>query len=403
MVVKWARERNDENAWSFLLVVFAISRLFFFGVGIAAMALLPPMPLDKRGDEGANPVGFLEPWASWDGVWYSLIATEGYSLENPDSTAFFPLFPLLIRGGTLLGASPALSGILVSLIACFFAFFFLYQIAKELWDHKTARATTLCFAFFPTAFYLNAVYTEALFIALSTGSFWAARVQRNLLLAASLGALAAATRNLGVLLLIPLASEWLRSRREFGWSGLWLGLVPTGLLAYMFFLWAYFGNPFITAERQVIWGRHLRNPLTTLETAWKEAIAGLNQVLDPATLFLYSQGLKPSATAAGATNFVLFSLFVLLVVVGVAFLPRVPKGLWVYTLLLVIVPVLITSGNRVLTSTSRFELAAFPIFFVLGWLFSQTSLKPALGVWLVVSGAIGAAEAALFITGRWVV
>jgi hypothetical protein len=140
-----------------------------------------------------------------------------------------------------------------------------------------------------------------------------------------------------------------------------------------------------------------------LETAWKEAIAGLNQVLDPATLFLYSQGLKPSATAAGATNFVLFSLFVLLVVVGVAFLPRVPKGLWVYTLLLVVVPVLITSDNRVLTSTSRFELAAFPIFFVLGWLFSQTSLKPALWVWLLVSGAIGAAEAALFITGRWVV
>jgi hypothetical protein len=401
VVVKGARERNDENAWSFLLVVFAISRLFFFGVGIAATALLPPMALGKRGDN-ANPVGFLEPWANWDGVWYSLIATEGYSLENPDSTAFFPLFPLLIRGGTLLGASPALSGILVSLIACFFAFFFLYQIAKELWDQKTARATTLCFAFFPTAFYLNAVYTEALFIALSTGSFWAARVQRNLLLAASLGALAAATRNLGVLLLIPLASEWLRSRREFGWSGLWLGLVPTGLLAYMSFLWARFGNPFITVERQAFWGRHLQNPLTILETAWKEAIAGLNQVLDPATLFLY-QGLEPSMTAAGAIYFVLFTLFFLLLVVGVAFLLRVPKGLWVYTLLLVLIPVLSTSTNRVLTSTSRYELAAFPIFFVLGWLFSQTSLKPALWVWLLVSGAIGVAEAALFITGRWVV
>jgi hypothetical protein len=282
-------------------------------------------------------------------------------------------------------------------MACFLAFFFLYRIAKERWEEELARATTLCFAFFPTAFYLNAVYTEALFIALSAGSLWAAHVRRNLLLASSLGALAAATRSLGVLLLIPLAYEWLRSRREFGWSGLWLGLVPASLLTYTAFLWVRFGDPFITIERQATWGRHLQNPLTTIKKAWEEAGAGLKQVLDPASLFL-DQTLQPSQVAAGATYFALFVLFFLLMAVGVALLP---KEFWVYALLLVLVPLLNTSPYRVLTSMARFELTAFPVFFVLGWLLSRAPLKPALWCWLLISGTIGAAEAALFVTGRW--
>jgi hypothetical protein len=396
--VKATRVYQDKDAWVFVLVVFVISRLFFFGVGAAADALLPRMPAEVS--DHREPVGFFELWARWDGGWYMEIASHGYRLDNPDATNFFPLFPLLIRSGTLLGGSPALWGVLLSLIACFFAFFFLYQIANDLWGEHTARATTLCFAFFPTAFFLNAVYTEALFVALSAGSFWAARVRQNLLLAAVLGALAATTRNLGVLLLIPLASEWLRNRREFGWRGLWLGLVPVGLLAYTVFLWSRFGDPFIIAERQTsTWGRQLQNPLTTLETAWREAGAGLKQVLDPVPLFL-DQTLEPSIAAAAAINFALFVLSCLLLAAGV---PLLRKGLWAYTLLLVLIPVLFTSPSNVLISTSRYELAAFPIFFVLGWILSRAPLRRyTLWFWLLISGAIGAAEVALFVTGRWV-
>lgn len=97
--------------------------------------------------------------------------------------------------------------------------YFLYRVAEKLQGVKTARISVLAFAFFPTAFFLNAVYTEALFLTFTTGSFWAAYVRRDLLLAGLLGALAAATRNFGVLLLIPLAHEWLRNRQEFGRRG----------------------------------------------------------------------------------------------------------------------------------------------------------------------------------------
>src|SRR5919112_5491403 len=184
-----------NSGWTFVLTTFVLSRLFFFGVGTAAAALLPVLNPPGQAPQG---LGFLDLWSRWDGsVFYLQIASEGYNVDNPKATAFFPLFPVLIRVGAALGGKPAFWGVLVSLVATFFALYFLYQIAEKYWDLKVARAAVLTFAFFPTAFFLNAVYTEALFIALSAGSFWAAYVRRNLLLAGILGALAAATRHPG--------------------------------------------------------------------------------------------------------------------------------------------------------------------------------------------------------------
>src|SRR5215218_5481534 len=243
-----------NSGWTFVPTIFVISRLFFFGVGIAAAALLPTVT-----PPGHPPpaLGFLDLWSRWDGGDYLAIASVGYVVDAPHETAYFPLFPMLVRVGAGWGGEPALWGVLVSLVATFFALYFLYRIAEKYYGLKVARATVLTFAFFPTAFFLNAVYTEALFVALSAGSFWAAAVRRDLLLAGILGALAAATRNLGVLLLIPLFYEWLRNRREFGWRGaLWVGIVPAGIVGYMAFLWARVGVPVITmVQQRAYWGR----------------------------------------------------------------------------------------------------------------------------------------------------
>ena len=64
-----------------------------------------------------------------------------------------------------------------------------------------------------------------------TGVAWAICVRRNLLLVGMLGAVAAVTRNLGVILLIPLLFDGLRYWREFGLRGLAdIALIPAGLL-----------------------------------------------------------------------------------------------------------------------------------------------------------------------------
>jgi hypothetical protein len=389
------KESSTREAWAFVLISFTLSRLLFMGAGSLAAAYLPwaepaGFPLE--------PPGFLNYWAHWDGAWYSEIATEGYGERAPTSTAFFPLYPMLVRLVIALGAGPALWGVLISLSATLVALFFVYRIAEDLYNTSAARAATLALAFFPTAFFLSAVYTEALFLALSTSAFWAARVRRNLLLAGLLGAFAAATRNLAVILLVPLLFEWLRYRREFGLKGLaGIALIPAGLLAYLAFLWGRFGDPLVSVRQQrEYWGRELTNPFTTLGDAWQAASDGARYLFDPETLFL-STSATPALEVSNTLNLVFLVVFLVLLVVGVAVLP---PGLWLYTFCIVLLPVLTPAPSFPLMSLPRFVLGAFPVFLVLGYLLSRN--RPVLVLWLFFSAGTGVALTALFTTWRWV-
>jgi hypothetical protein len=340
----------------------------------------------------------LNYWAHWDGAWYSEIATEGYGTRAPESTAFFPLYPLLVKLGSSLAGGPAVWGVVISLLCTALALYFVYRIAENLYGVSAARASTLALAFFPTAFFLNAVYTEALFLALTAGAVWAARVRGNFWLAGVFGALAAATRNLGVLLLVPLFFEWARRRRTVGLRGLaGLVLVPAGLVAYAVFLRQRFGNALVFARQQsAYWERELTAPLTTLGRAWRDAGEGMKYILDPATLFLEAPA-GPSLEASNTLNLVFLVFFLLVMVLGFVVLP---PDLSIYTSLIVLLPVLTPAPDFPLMSMPRFVLGAFPVFLVLGYLLSRSKL--ALISYLVLAGGLGVALTALFTTWRWV-
>ncbi len=389
------KDASARSAWAFVFAVFLSSRLLFLVAGALAAALLPQA--DPAGDP-LGPGGFLGHWARWDGAWYAEIATEGYGERAPASTAFFPLYPMLVRLGTVLWGGPALWGVLISLASTLFALFFVYRIAEKLYDARAARAATLCLAFFPTAFFLNALYTEALFLALTAGTLWAALVRRDFLVAGLLGGLAAATRNVGVLLLVPLLLEWARHRREFGSRGiLGMTLVPAGLVAYAAYLWARFGDPLVFARQQGdYWNREVSGPLATLGDAWRAAGVGMEYVSDPATLFLAND----ATPALEASNVLNLGFLVFFLVVALAGLFVLPPGLSVYAAALVLLPVLTPSPRFPLMSLPRFVLGALPVFLVLGYFLSRS--RWALASWLALSGSLGVALMALFVTWRWV-
>ena len=389
------KESPNREAWSFFLISFALSCLLFFGEGSLAAAYLPPSVL---AGVPLEPFATLTDGAHGVVACHAHVTIEGYGEMAPASTAFFPLYPILIRLGMIFGGGPALWGVLISLLATPFALFFLYRIAEKLYDRRTARAATLALAFFPTAFFLNAVYSEALFLALSTGAVWAALVRRNLLLAGVFGALAAATRNLGVILVLPLLFEWLRHRREFGVRGLaGIALILAGSLGYAGFLWGRFGDPLVSARQQdEHWGRELANPFATLGEAWQAARDGMKYLLDPETLFL-SASATPTLEASNTLNLAFLALFLILLLAGFFVLP---PGLSLYTVVVVLLPALTPAPSFPLMSLPRFLLGAFPVFLALGYLLSRS--RPALVLWLLLSASTGVALTALFTTWRWV-
>jgi hypothetical protein len=165
----------------------------------------------------------------------------------------------------------------------------------------------------------------------------------------------------------------------------------------MAFLWARFGDPLIFFHQQgAYWGRELTNPVATLQKAWVYAGKGLKDILDPATLFL-DQSPFPALGASNAVNIVFLVLFIVLIGFGFTVLQ---PGFSVYAFLVTLLPVLTPSPSIPLMSLPRFMLSAFPLFIVLGYLLSRN--KPALYLWLLVSGALSVALTAMFVTWRWV-
>lgn len=199
---------SSRSAWVPVVLVWAASRAFFFVVGAIGHAFIGQANV-PGGDPG--PAGALSYWGHWDGRWFSQIALHGY--DSFEATAFFPLYPLVVGIAAKSGLGVALVGVFVSTLATLLALYFVFELGRRWHGERAALVSIMTLAFFPTAFYLNAVYSDPLFLALTAGCFWSLYVRRDILLAGLFGCLAAATRNIGVLLLLPIAYECLRAQR----------------------------------------------------------------------------------------------------------------------------------------------------------------------------------------------
>jgi hypothetical protein len=397
------KESRKSTGVAFVLAVYAASRLFYLISGSLLAYLVPTSSFQRVTLD--VPSGSMNIWSHWDGEHYVTLAMGGY-LHPPDnvSPAFFPMYPLLLRsfaelfGGPISKEALSVWAPLISLLFLPFALYFIYHIALEVRDESVARGTVLILAFFPTTFFLNAAYTESLFLALSAGSVWAMRVRKDLLLACVLAGFAAATRNVGIFLVVPLMYEWIRDVERFRWRGVYLLLAPGGLFVYMVYLWVRFGDPLLFYTAQESWGRHATGPLDTASRAWGAAVEGASRLLDP-DLWAHPTLSNAANQLAGASNFFNLGFFVFAMIVLLAGSRYLPLSLTVYCLLLVAPAALFGTPGSPLMGTPRYVLVAFPVFIVLALLFKNRVL---LGGWLVVSTLVSLVLCGLFVSWRFV-
>lgn len=291
---------------------------------------------------------FMNMFAKWDSPHYMFIAENGYVNEGDPANfiVFFPLYPVLVRLITFDFAYVNLSGLLVSNLFSVAAVVYLFKLAKLDYSDSIAKKAVLFLCVFPTAYFLSAVFTESLFLAVVIASLYYAR-QGKWGFAGALGLLASLTRLAGALMLPVLAVEYFHQK---GWKPkaadlrlLWVGLPVLGFVVYLLINYAVTGGFFMFMEIQ--------------RTHWYETfdpLAGLVQALN-----WPSHSTFPDSLTVGYAQVAFAGLGLFMILIG--YFAKLRPSYQVYMLFNWLLAVSISFW----ISVPRYVLTLFPMFLVL--------------------------------------
>jgi hypothetical protein len=417
------------------------SRLLVWVAGVGTVVAFGFGPLRKAFDPPGVTRGFgwlgnllAAPAARWDGAWYLVIAHYGYrpdlGIYTASRTAFFPLYPLGLKTISWLGVPAVLAGVLLSVTALALALYGIHRLSTLELSRparvslagdrvgEAARLAVLLTAFAPMAFFFSAVYSEAMYLALSVGLFWSARNGRWMWVGV-LGALAGATRSTGLVLVLPAAMIYLYGPREdrvpdvenparsrlqpryrLRADALWLCLLPVGVIAYGSYLGVSGGNPLAPLHAQDVWGRHFAGPYLGVWDAVKAAFDGVRQLLSFQRQHVYfaSGSGSPFVSAGHNLTGLVFLLAAVPAVIGV--FRRLPLAYGAYVMAALALPLSYPVSSEPLMSLPRFLLVLFPlVIWFAAWLSEHPRVqRPA----LVLSASLLVVFVGQFATWHWV-
>jgi hypothetical protein len=308
----------------------------------------------------------------WDSYWYLDIAQNGYYLRGEkdiSDVVYFPLYPLLMRlAGPVAGGDLVLAGWMLSSLFLLLAVVMLTRLSQEFHPDIDPSLPAAFLLAYPAAFFLNAVYSESLFLFLSLSTvFWALR--RNFMMASVWAALASATRIAGVFLFVVLFIEFVQAN---GWRALltrraWpLALAPLGALAFCLYHWIAFGDFFLYLKVQSFYGRDFEMEAGDFFVRNNPDLA--NTVLD----------LAYTAVA---------------ILLGLIALRRLRLSYGVY--MLVSLGIALSSGS--VLGIARYSMVQFPIYFIAAGIRSPVGR----GAWLFGSTLLLALDIIRFVNHYW--
>lgn len=380
-----AATREPAATWLLTRALFLL--LTYFGVILFNSVLHGPHPSFLH--------QLLPSWNRWDTQWYEGIARRGYDWRKAvgtSPTAFFPLYPLLIRVSVeATHRSYLMVALLISNLAFLGALLYLWRLTAFELGRAAAGRGVLYISIFPTALFFFAGYTESLFLLLTVGCFYHLR-RHQWLLAGLLAALASATRVTGILLVLPLAYEYGDSI-GFSWRRLNRGvagvvIAPLGLLAFMLYLKLTVGDALAFSHYQAAWQK-----IATFRL-WAGLLESARQIIV----------LQPRASFYQAHNVLNLGIGLLFLVWSVFAARKLPlayalylAAFWVVTLSN---PAMAGGYPVPLVSLSRYVLSLFPVFMYMAALGARRGFHDA---YMVLSVGLLALLTVQFINGGWVV
>lgn len=352
--------------WRQPLLAFLLTRALVL-LGLLPVLLRSSDPGSGPWPEVAGGSALARVLARWDGAWYLWVANRGYpgrsQLTNHLSdVAFFPLFPLLIRGtSSLLRISELNAALVVATVLGAAATLLVWQVANRVSGAATARKATLLFLFFPGSFVLTMAYAEPLLL-VAAGACLLFLLRRSWVLAGLAGAVATASRPnalpvliaCGVVALVAIA-------RDRQWKALSAPvLAGSGIAAFFGYLWVHSGDPlaWLRSEREM-WHDQidLGRPLVS------RAVGAVTHL--------------PSLKPAGL-NDLIGTLGLALAVVGLVWVWRSawPLAVKAYTIAAIVLPL----TSHAVGPRPRMLLAAFPLAIAGAERLSPRAYRAVLGV-----------------------
>jgi hypothetical protein len=298
----------------------------------------------------------------WDGKWYRTIAERGYLLipGRQSDPAFFPLFPILLKGVHALGLSYLTAGLVIANLAFVAGLLTFHELSRHVVDAETAKVATVLAALFPMSFVFSMTYPESfVFLALALALLFA--LQGRWTASACAGSIAALTRPEALLFAIPLAAiavGYGRTTNADRGRAIGAALAPVAsFLSFPLYLGWAVHDTFAWSHAQAAWGRAFG-----LE-GFGNAFRGLSQ---PGATWLWRD-----------------VAFVVVYVVLLVTARRngVPRSWILAGAAIVLIP--LASGSFM--SASRFGLLALPVYWGLAFCARRPLVRRAL---LVVSAGL---------------
>ncbi|HZS31045.1 MAG TPA: hypothetical protein VFA37_07295 [Gaiellaceae bacterium] len=300
----------------------------------------------------------------WDGRWYRMVAQYGYLLVpgRPSDPAFFPLYPILLRGVHALGIGWGAAGPLLSNVAFLLALSLFYELSRTLFSETLARRATTYLAVFPLSYVFSMAYPEAFVLVLVAAAPIAA-LRGRWWLAAICAAAAALARPEGLFVALPLAGIAWQQRERLspamrGAAGASLLAGPAALISFPLYLGGVLHDPLAWTRAQAAWGRQFR-------------ITGL--------LAAFAQLPEELGRHPWLVRDVLF-FFVYLLLIYAAWRNGTPRTWLLAAAAVVVLPVFTGSFE----SDARFGLLAPPLFWGLAALTRSTRTERAVSAVLLV-------------------